>query len=414
MFDFIIKKGSTSIILPVSLYDSSSTTGAKLAGLVYNSSGLSAYYNRMGASGAATAIMLATATKGTWATGGFVAIDATNMPGDYELHIPDAALVTGANMVLIQIKGATNLVPKNILIKLVDNEEIDSYTILNHADHGLAQLVRSTTPANKLVISSAGDVGITQTGADKVWSTASRTLSGFGTLIADIWAYATRRLTDATNITSDGATIDQTKIARLDANVSSRSSHTAADIWAVGTRTLTSFGSLVADLWAYATRTITGGTITTNSDKSGYSLTTPPPTAVQIRQELDSNSTKLNDIQATVIAIYGYLDTEVAAILAVALKLDTMLEADGMLWRWTVASLINASSSGVTPAEIADAVWDELISDHSTLGSAGYFLNAAGASGDPWAILLPGDYAEGTAGHILGQSIYEGYRGIGE
>jgi hypothetical protein len=49
------------------------------------------------------------------------------------------------------------------------------------------------------------------------------------------------------------------EIPRLDAAVSSRSSHSAADVWAVTTRTLTSFGSLVADIWSYVTRTITGG-----------------------------------------------------------------------------------------------------------------------------------------------------------
>jgi hypothetical protein len=37
-----------------------------------------------------------------------------------------------------------------------------------------------------------------------------------------------------------------------------------------------------ADVWNNATRTITGGTITTNSDKTGYSLLTTPPTAAQI------------------------------------------------------------------------------------------------------------------------------------
>lgn len=39
---------------------------------------------------------------------------------------------------------------------------------------------------------------------------------------ATIWAYATRRLTDATNITSNGSTISQTQLANLDATVSSR------------------------------------------------------------------------------------------------------------------------------------------------------------------------------------------------
>ena len=115
---FTVTKGATSVILPISVFDSSSTTGAKLAGLVFNSAGLTAYYNRTGAAGAAVAITLVTATKGTWVSSGFVAIDGTNMPGDYELHLPDAVLASGANTVLLQLKGAANLVPKNIQINL--------------------------------------------------------------------------------------------------------------------------------------------------------------------------------------------------------------------------------------------------------------------------------------------------------
>jgi hypothetical protein len=51
----------------------------------------------------------------------------------------------------------------------------------------------------------------------------------------------------------------------------------ATAVWAAGTRTLSSFGTLVADVatavWGAVARTITGGTITTNSDKTGYALT---------------------------------------------------------------------------------------------------------------------------------------------
>jgi hypothetical protein len=45
---------------------------------------------------------------------------------------------------------------------------------------------------------------------------------------ATIWSYATRVLTAATNITSNGSTIDQTKIANLDTTVSSRLAPTTA------------------------------------------------------------------------------------------------------------------------------------------------------------------------------------------
>lgn len=45
------------------------------------------------------------------------------------------------------------------------------------------------------------------------------------------------------------------------------STHSAADVWAVGTRTLTSFGTLVGDVWAYASRTLTSfGSLGTNVD----------------------------------------------------------------------------------------------------------------------------------------------------
>jgi len=118
MQEITITKDATSQIIPISIYDSSSLIGAKLAGLVFNSASLTAYYNRTGAAGAATAITLVTATKGTWVSGGFVAVDATNMPGDYELHIPDAVIASGVDSVLIQIKGATNMVPLNIKVNL--------------------------------------------------------------------------------------------------------------------------------------------------------------------------------------------------------------------------------------------------------------------------------------------------------
>ena len=95
------------------------------------------------------------------------------------------------------------------------------------------------------------NIEITQASADKVWSTAARTLTSFGTLIQDIWDKATSALTTA-------GSIGKLFVDNINTTISSRSSHAAADIWAVGTRTLTSFGTLVSDIWANATRTLTG------------------------------------------------------------------------------------------------------------------------------------------------------------
>lgn len=66
---------------------------------------------------------------------------------------------------------------------------------------------------------------------------------------------------NATAISDSSAAADsvEANIGNLDATVNSRSTLTDAQVWASGTRTLTSFGTLIADIWSYATRTLTSG-----------------------------------------------------------------------------------------------------------------------------------------------------------
>jgi hypothetical protein len=104
----IITKGATSVSVDVFIRDTSVTTGAGLIGLAYNTASLTAYYTRQNA--AATAITLATQTAtGAYSSGGFVAVDGTNMPGLYRLDIPDAVLASGVNQAYIMLKGAANM-----------------------------------------------------------------------------------------------------------------------------------------------------------------------------------------------------------------------------------------------------------------------------------------------------------------
>lgn len=89
----------------------------------------------------------------------------------------------------------------------------------------------------------------------------------------------------------------------------------ATAVWAAGTRTLSSFGTLVADaaaaVWAVAVRTITGGTVTTNSDKTGYALTSaydPAKTAAQPGaggDTLETLSGQLDTAQLALTALAG-------------------------------------------------------------------------------------------------------------
>jgi|SRR5579859_4771348 len=114
-----VSAGATSVLVDIFLQDSSSTTGAGLTGLTFSSSGLTAYYHR-NADNASVAITLATMTLGTWATGGFIVVDGTNMPGLYQIGVPNAAFAAGSSTeVTLFIKGATNLAPKAYKIPII-------------------------------------------------------------------------------------------------------------------------------------------------------------------------------------------------------------------------------------------------------------------------------------------------------
>jgi hypothetical protein len=109
-----IPAGTTSKMISFPIFDSSSTTGALKTSLTYSS--MTGYYQRESAA-SATSITMATMTAGTWATGGFVVNDGTNMTGIYQLGVPNAAIATGAAWVMITLT-ATGIVPVVILIQL--------------------------------------------------------------------------------------------------------------------------------------------------------------------------------------------------------------------------------------------------------------------------------------------------------
>lgn len=120
-----IKAGSTSQSIYVWLADSSSTTGAGLTGLVYNSAGLTAHYVRV--LDANTQISLATLASpvSAWSSGGFVEVNSTYCPGLYRLDLPNAAIAAGVRSVIVFFQGATNLAPLAIEIELTgwDNQD---------------------------------------------------------------------------------------------------------------------------------------------------------------------------------------------------------------------------------------------------------------------------------------------------
>jgi hypothetical protein len=136
----------------------------------------------------------------------------------------------------------------------------------------------------------------------------------------------------------------------------------ATAVWSAATRTITggtvdtattltnspdvpTEAEIAAAVWGSATKEITGGTVTnltdapasvTPADIWSYNdrqLTTASgPTAVQIRQEMDSNSTKLANLDATIssrLADADYTTPPTAAQIATAVEGSLLNEADG-------------------------------------------------------------------------------------
>ena len=110
--------------IDVFVQDSSSTVGAGLAALVYNSASLTCYY-RKGATGASAQLVLATQTVGgAHSDGGFVQIDATNMKGVYRLDLSDT-MVAAAGMLTVVLRGAANMAPCVLEIEVVAVNKFD-------------------------------------------------------------------------------------------------------------------------------------------------------------------------------------------------------------------------------------------------------------------------------------------------
>lgn len=137
-----MKAGSTSQSVPIFVQDSTSTSGAGLGLLVYNTSGLAAKYRRQGES-SWTTITLATMTLGTWASGGFVS-DGGPVTGTYEFGIPNAVLASGAEWAEIAIYGATNMLAVLVFIEL-DVVNYQSATSFITGVNGVTPTVRTGT-----------------------------------------------------------------------------------------------------------------------------------------------------------------------------------------------------------------------------------------------------------------------------
>lgn len=203
--ELTLKAGATSQSIPVSIQDSSSTTGAGLSGLAFNTAGLTAYYLRAG--GSPTAITLATlaAINSAYSSGGFKEADATNMKGVYRLDLPDAAMAAGAAWVAIYLYGATNMVPVRALI------------FLTAVDHQSATAFVSSVPAVVGAVGSVtGNVGGNVTGSVGSVATGGIAAASFAAGAIDAAAIAADAI-GSSELAASAVTEIQSGLSTLDA-----------------------------------------------------------------------------------------------------------------------------------------------------------------------------------------------------
>jgi hypothetical protein len=236
-----VTAGTTSHTVDLFLQDSSSATGNGLTGLVHNSSGLTAYY-RKGGAGASTAITLATQTAtGAWTSGGFAEVDATNMPGVYRLDVPNA-VIDSAGYATVYLRGATNLLQTALRIDCAP------------VPAAVQSIATDAVSAASLASDAVAEI---QSGLSTLDEAGVRSAVGLGS-------------------------------ANLDTQLSDLP--TVAEFEA---RTL-----LAAAYFDPAADTVT---VSTNNDKTGYSLTVTPPTAAAVADAVWDEATSGH----TTVGTYG-------------------------------------------------------------------------------------------------------------
>lgn len=155
-----IVEASTDVSIPVMLRKTTDNT--EQTGKIH--SDVTASYWRQG--GVRTAITMATlgSVNAAHADGGFIEVDATNMPGSYRFDIPDAAFASGADWVVIAAKvaGCYVFVERYAIAKKVEdqvwNATRSSHTTAGQFGEGVASVQGNVTGSVASVTGAVGSV----------------------------------------------------------------------------------------------------------------------------------------------------------------------------------------------------------------------------------------------------------------
>jgi hypothetical protein len=330
MADLSILAGATSQSVNVFIQDTRVGTGAGLTGLVFNTAGLTAYYSFSGAVATATSITLNTLALITtaYSSGGFKEIDATNMPGWYRLDLPNAALATAkGRQVSLHLQGAANMAPCVLKIELTGWDNQDA------VHGGLSCLPNTAVTTNASLLTSG-------VGTDQISVSAGKLLlqaTQAGVTIPTVTT-VTNQLTAAqiaTGVWQDATAGDFTTASSI-----------GKALYIANIAPGAAGGHFIAGSNAATTVNFTGnlsgsvGSLTTNNDKTGYTLS-----AAGVQAVWDALTSALTTVGSIGKLIVTNLDALISSRMATYTQPTGFLAAT---FPGTVASPTNiTAASGV-------------------------------------------------------------------
>jgi hypothetical protein len=398
-FDFTIKKGTTSKIIEFMLRDS--TTGLGKTGLLTGD--MTGSYVREG--GTKVALSFTSASAGDpFSTGRWAEVDATNMRGLYQFHLPNASLASGAEAVTFHF-NATGVIDKIIRISLLDVDLRDA------TDAGLSNLdaavsSRSTVAATDIVsggaittsggsVSNVTLVATTTTNSDMRGTDNALLASSAPTNFGSLSINGSGHISRVTLVDTTTTNTDMVDVSGLASSADLATVDTVVDAIKVVTDRLDTAlvldgavyqfttnalenapsgggggGDSKEDIYTYFTSSSRQDTFKANvSGLSTFDASTDQVTASNMRGTDDAL------LAANTPANFASLGIDSSGHINRVVLVDTTTTNSDMVDVSSLATSAEiAALNDPTAASIADAVWDESLSQHNTGGSTGKAL----------------------------------------
>jgi hypothetical protein len=393
-------KAKTSRSLPVFIADTTSTTGGGLSGVTHTSSGLVLEYRRQNQS-TWTSVTPVSKTLGTYVSGGIVADGS--LAGAYEVDFPDAAFASAAGVewVALRIRGVANMLP--VLIEI----ELDAVDYQDSAAFGLSRI--DATISSRATVDAVWDEVLTGA-THNIASSAGRRLRQLASVIVragtaqgpgtgnnqiqlDAGASATNGEYDPGLIfieTGTGAGqarlilqyTGSTKVATVDRD------------WRINPDNTSEF-VILADAGRNSVNEglAQGGTSTTITLNASASASDDAYNGqlVFIRSGTGQDQVGL---------VEDYVGSTKVATIRTRSATGQWATVPDTTSAYMMIPNLTFTLSEISGA-VADGVWDEATSGHTTAGTTGKALIDSGAAGNPWSTDLATGYSGTQAGNIL-------------